>query len=61
MEGENSRLRHNLARRHHKTFCDSKSVEMLELLMRLFVDDLKHHYAKPARYQIWREAIALRY
>jgi IS1 family transposase len=29
VEGENSRLRHYLARLHRKTFCYSKSKEML--------------------------------
>ncbi|PSP04872.1 MAG: IS1 family transposase, partial [Cyanobacteria bacterium SW_7_48_12] len=29
LEGENSRLRQPLARLHRKTFCYSKSVEML--------------------------------
>jgi hypothetical protein len=31
VEGENTRLRHYLARLHHKTLCYSKSVEMLRL------------------------------
>jgi len=35
VEGENSRLRHYLARLKRKTFCYSKSVEMLELSIRL--------------------------
>ncbi|MEJ6484220.1 IS1 family transposase, partial [Nostoc punctiforme UO1] len=42
VEGENSRLRHYLARLHRKTFCYSKSVEMLELSIRLLVYYLKH-------------------
>ena len=37
VEGENSRLRHYLARLHRKTFCYSKSVEMLEISIRLLV------------------------
>jgi len=44
VEGENSRLRHYLARLHRKTFCDSKSVEMLELSIRLLVYYLKNPY-----------------
>ncbi|WP_337886035.1 IS1 family transposase, partial [Fischerella thermalis] len=42
VEGENSRLRHYLARLHRKTFCYSKSVEMLKLSIRLLVSYLKH-------------------
>ena len=42
VEGENSRLRHYLARLHRKTFCYSKSVEMLELSIRLLVYYLKN-------------------
>jgi len=42
IEGENSRLRHYLARLHRKTFCYSKSVEMLELSIRLLVYYLEH-------------------
>ncbi len=42
VEGENSRLRHYLARLHRKTFCYSKSVEMLRLSIRLLVYYLKH-------------------
>lgn len=37
VENENSRLRHYLARLHRKTFCYSKSVEMLELSVRLLL------------------------
>ncbi len=44
IEGENSRLRHYLARLHRKTFCYSKSVEMLELSIRLLVYYLKNRY-----------------
>jgi hypothetical protein len=42
VEGENSRLRHYLARLHRKTFYYSKSVEMLELSIRLLIYYLKH-------------------
>lgn len=35
VEGENSRLRHYLARLHRKTFCYSKSDEMLFLSIKL--------------------------
>jgi insertion element IS1 protein InsB len=42
VEGENSRLRHYLARLHRKTFCYSKSVEMLELSIRLLVYYLQY-------------------
>lgn len=42
VEGENSRLRHYLARLKRKTFCYSKSVEMLELSIRLLVYYLKN-------------------
>ena len=41
VENENSRLRHYLARLHRKTFCYSKSVEMLELSVRLLLHYLK--------------------
>lgn len=37
VEGENSRLRHYLARLHRKTFCYSKSEEMLRYSIRLVV------------------------
>jgi len=39
IEGENTRLRHYLARLHRKTLC-SKSIEMLECSLRLL------HYLK---------------
>jgi insertion element IS1 protein InsB len=42
VEGENSRLRHYLARLHRKTFCYSKSIEMLEASIRLLTYYLKH-------------------
>jgi IS1 family transposase len=37
IEGENSRLRHYLARLHRKTFCYSKSKEMLFLSIKLLI------------------------
>lgn len=42
VEGENSRLRHYLARLHRKTFCYSKSLEMLKLSIRLLLHYLKY-------------------
>lgn len=42
VEGENTRLRHYLARLHRKTLCYSKSIEMLELSIRLVIYYLKH-------------------
>ncbi|MBD0265150.1 MAG: IS1 family transposase, partial [Tolypothrix sp. Co-bin9] len=42
VEGENSRFRHYLARLHRKSFCYSKSEEMLELSIRLVIYYLKH-------------------
>jgi insertion element IS1 protein InsB len=42
VEGENSRLRHYLARLHRQTFCYSKSIEMLEASIRLLIYYLKH-------------------
>lgn len=42
VEGENSRLRHYLARLHRKTFCYSKFVEMLKASIRLLIYYLKH-------------------
>jgi hypothetical protein len=35
IEGENSRIRHYLARFHRKTFCYSKSLEMVNISMLL--------------------------
>ena len=37
VERENTRLRHYLARLHHKTLCYSKSVEMLQHSLRLLL------------------------
>ena len=37
VEGENSRFRQQLARLHRKTFCYSKSEEMLKLSIRLVI------------------------
>ena len=42
VEGENSRFRHYLARLHRKTFCYSKSEEMLKLSIRLVIHYLKY-------------------
>jgi IS1 family transposase len=42
VEGENTRLRHYLARLHRKTLCYSKSVEMLKCSLRLLLHYLKH-------------------
>lgn len=42
VEGENSRLRHYLARLHKKTFCYSKSEEMLKFSIRLGIHYLKY-------------------
>jgi insertion element IS1 protein InsB len=42
IEGENSRLRHYLARLHRKTFCYSKSKEMLFLSIKLLIHYLKY-------------------
>jgi len=41
VEGENTRLRHYLARLHRKTLCYSKSLEMLGCSIRLLIDYLK--------------------
>jgi len=41
VEGENTRLRHYLARLHRKTLCYSKSVEMLAHSVRLLLHYLK--------------------
>jgi insertion element IS1 protein InsB len=43
VEGENTRLRHYLARLHRKTLCYSKSVEMLAHSIRLLLHYLKFH------------------
>lgn len=58
VEGENSRLRHYLARLHRKTFCYSKSVEMLDLSIRLLVYYLKNRCI-PMRGQSPREDMAI--
>ena len=42
VEAENSRFRHYLARLHRKTFCYSKSEEMLKLSIRLVIHYLKY-------------------
>lgn len=42
IEGENTRLRHYLARLHRKTLCYSKSVEMLKCSLRLLLHYLKY-------------------
>ena len=42
VEGENTRLRHYLARLHRKTLCYSKSKEMLKVSIRLLVYYLKY-------------------
>ncbi|PIG90414.1 IS1 family transposase [Gloeocapsopsis sp. IPPAS B-1203] len=42
VEGENTRLRHFLARLHRKTLCYSKSTEMLKASVRLLLDYLKY-------------------
>ncbi len=41
VEGENTRLRHYLARLHRKTLCYSKTVEMLKHSIRLLLHYLK--------------------
>jgi IS1 family transposase/transposase-like protein len=43
VEGENTRLRHYLARLHRKTLCYSKSVDMLKHSIRLLIHYLKFH------------------
>lgn len=42
VEGENTRLRHYLARLHRKTLCYSKSVDMLKYSIRLLFHYLKY-------------------
>lgn len=42
VEGENTRLRHYLARLHRKTLCYSKSVEMVKYSIRLLLHYLKY-------------------
>ncbi|MFM8293553.1 MAG: IS1 family transposase, partial [Microcystaceae cyanobacterium] len=41
VEGENTRLRHYLARLHRKTLCYSKCVKMLEYSIKLLIHYLK--------------------
>ncbi len=41
VEGENTRLRHYLARLHQKTLCYSKSIEMFKHSVRLLIHYLK--------------------
>ena len=43
VEGENTRLRHYLARLHRKTLCYSKSINMLKYSIRLLLHYLKYH------------------
>ena len=42
VEGENTRLRHYLARLHRKTLCYSKPVDMLKHSIRLLLHYLKY-------------------
>jgi insertion element IS1 protein InsB len=42
IEGENTRLRHYLARLHRKTLCYSKSTQMLKASIRLLLHYLKY-------------------
>ena len=42
VEGENTRLRHYLARLKRKTLCYSKSLEMLEFSIKLLLHYLKY-------------------
>ena len=42
VEGENTRLRHYLARLHRKTLCYSKSVDILKYSIRLLLHYLKY-------------------
>lgn len=41
VEGENTRLRHYLARLHRKTLCYSKSAKMLDYSIRLLIHYLR--------------------
>ena len=51
VEGENTRLRHYLARLHRKTLCYSKSLEMLKHAIRLLIHYLKFgDVPAPARF-----------
>jgi IS1 family transposase len=42
IEGENTRLRHYLARLHRQTLCYSKSTEMLRASIHLLIHYLKY-------------------
>jgi IS1 family transposase len=42
IEGENTRLRHYLARLHRQTLCYSKSTQMLKASIRLLLHYLKY-------------------
>ena len=42
VEGENTRLRHYLARLHRRTLCYSKSEQMLKMSIRLLLHYLKY-------------------
>jgi insertion element IS1 protein InsB len=44
VEGENTRLRHYLARLHRQTLCYSKSEEMLKLSIRLLLHYLSNGF-----------------
>jgi insertion element IS1 protein InsB len=52
VEGENTRLRHYLARLHRKTLCYSKSVEILKHSIRLVIHYLKF-WDVPVPYPSW--------
>lgn len=49
VEGENSRLRHYLARLHRQTFCYSKSIAMLKASIRLLVYYLNYRQVPALR------------
>ena len=42
VEGENTRVRHYLARLHRRTLCYSKSIEMLKFSLKLLLHYLKY-------------------
>ncbi|MFN5660245.1 MAG: IS1 family transposase, partial [Pseudanabaena sp.] len=46
VEGENTRLRHYLARLHRRTLCYSKSKEMLQISIQLLLFYLKRKNQK---------------
>ena len=48
VQGENTRLRHYLARLHRKTLCYSKSVEMIKCSIRLLLHYLRFKTVSPA-------------